>query len=123
MEFVENGMDLEKYVGKVGMYTGDLYAGSLAESRARVLSVAFQASLGLAYCHKRKIVHQDVKFENFLVVVRPGMGPLVKVADFGLSRRGHVRVQRRDDLGGVRRREGGETAGFGAAFRGETAAL
>jgi len=32
-------------------------------------------------------------------------------------------ASRRDDIGGVRRREGGETAGFGAAFRGETAAL
>uniref|UniRef100_A0A1L8DKM5 cyclin-dependent kinase n=1 Tax=Nyssomyia neivai TaxID=330878 RepID=A0A1L8DKM5_9DIPT len=42
----------------------------------------FQLLRGLSYCHKRRVLHRDVKPQNLLI---SGMGEL-KLADFGLAR-------------------------------------
>jgi serine/threonine protein kinase len=62
----------------------DLTEKNLARMICQVLS-------GLAHCHKRRIVHRDIKFANILFSVSsisPGMEQQVaKLADFGLSAR------------------------------------
>lgn len=42
----------------------------------------FQLLRGLSYCHKRRVLHRDVKPQNLLI---SGVGEL-KLADFGLAR-------------------------------------
>lgn len=42
----------------------------------------FQLLRGLAYCHKRRVLHRDVKPQNLLI---SEIGEL-KLADFGLAR-------------------------------------
>jgi len=39
--------------------------GGLAEARARTFFR--QVLLGMAYCHRRKLVHRDIKLENLLL--------------------------------------------------------
>ena len=55
--------------------------GGLPEPRARALFR--QILLGMAYCHKRKLVHRDIKLEN-LLLTQDKM--TVKIADFGLAK-------------------------------------
>ncbi|NWY34826.1 PDK1L kinase, partial [Pheucticus melanocephalus] len=44
-----------------------------------------QLSSAVAFLHRRRIVHRDLSADNILVAHGPA-GPLVKVADFGLSK-------------------------------------
>ncbi|NWW81431.1 STK35 kinase, partial [Climacteris rufus] len=44
-----------------------------------------QLSGALAFLHRSRLVHRDLKADNILVALRGG-SPLVKVADFGLSK-------------------------------------
>jgi len=103
----------------VGMITEFLSGGSLAAFLAKRISVdafgrrqreflslweraylALGAASGLAYLHANGIVHYDVKSENFLVEGgwhSPG-GPVVKIADFGLSKSLSDPATRRDGL-------------------------
>ena len=55
--------------------------GGLSEERAR--SLFRQILLGMAYCHKRKLVHRDIKLENLLLTSDK---MTVKIADFGLAK-------------------------------------
>ena len=55
--------------------------GGLAEARARTFFR--QVLLGMAYCHRRKLVHRDIKLENLLLtgdrthpLLKPQLGPL-----------------------------------------------
>ncbi|XP_074845137.1 serine/threonine-protein kinase PDIK1L-like [Carettochelys insculpta] len=44
-----------------------------------------QLSSAVAFLHRNQIVHRDLKSDNILISHSPG-GPVVKVADFGLSK-------------------------------------
>lgn len=57
-----------------------------------VASLARQLLLALSHCHRREIVHRDVKPENLLVGESGVWGDLVlKLIDFGLAMRGSTR--------------------------------
>lgn len=46
-----------------------------------------QMLLSLEYCHEKKIMHRDVKLENFLVDLKVDGSIHVKLADFGIASR------------------------------------
>ncbi|CEM00741.1 unnamed protein product [Vitrella brassicaformis CCMP3155] len=74
-EFVDLDVKkLMKGLASVGMPT--YMSGKLLKSYAR------QLLEGMAYCHKRKILHRDLKPQNLLI----GRSGELKVADFGLAR-------------------------------------
>ncbi|XP_023662543.1 serine/threonine-protein kinase PDIK1L [Paramormyrops kingsleyae] len=66
---------------------GDLnrYLLSRPPDTQRNYSVIQQLSSAVAFLHKLRIVHRDLKPDNVLVQNTPA-GPLIKVADFGLSK-------------------------------------
>jgi len=49
---------------------------------------AFQLIQGVRYLHSRNIVHRDLKPNNIFLVTNtdPSSGPILKIADFGISR-------------------------------------
>ena len=55
--------------------------GGLTEDRAR--HFFRQILMGMAYCHKRRLIHRDIKLENLLLT---GDKQTVKIADFGLAK-------------------------------------
>uniref|UniRef100_A0AAZ3NU26 Protein kinase domain-containing protein n=2 Tax=Oncorhynchus tshawytscha TaxID=74940 RepID=A0AAZ3NU26_ONCTS len=66
---------------------GDLnhYLLSRPPESQRNHSVVQQLSSATAFLHRLRIVHRDLKPDNVLVCLTPN-GPLIKVADFGLSK-------------------------------------
>ncbi|NXY12252.1 PDK1L kinase, partial [Pteruthius melanotis] len=71
----------------------------LARSPDARLNCSFmrQLSSAVAFLHRNRIVHRDLKADNILIA-HGGAGPVVKVADFGLSKvcqgKGNVNQQR-----------------------------
>ncbi len=56
----------------------------MQEDSAR--SIFKEIVAGVRYCHRRNVVHRDLKPDNILFVCKPGANPgTVKIADFGLS--------------------------------------
>jgi serine/threonine protein kinase len=55
------------------------HPGGLNHSNIKLF--LFQLLRGLAYCHKRRVLHRDVKPQNLLI---SEMGEL-KLADFGMA--------------------------------------
>jgi serine/threonine protein kinase len=51
----------------------------------QMLDLFLQSSKGLNHLHKHKLVHRDIKLQNILVQ-GPSDCPVVKIADFGISR-------------------------------------
>ncbi|NWV76668.1 PDK1L kinase, partial [Dasyornis broadbenti] len=66
---------------------GDMNAFLLARSPDARLNRSFmrQLSSAVAFLHRKRIVHRDLKADNILVA-QGCAGPVVKVADFGLSK-------------------------------------
>jgi len=62
--------DLSQYMEK--------HSGGLEQRNVRLF--LFQLLRGLAYCHRRRVLHRDVKPQNLLI---SEMGEL-KLADFGI---------------------------------------
>jgi len=58
------------------------YEGSFSEADARL--VVLQILRAIDYLHWKNVVHRDLKLENILL--SSDSPPVVKVADFGLSR-------------------------------------
>jgi serine/threonine protein kinase len=52
--------------------------------------IAYQVSSGLAAAHSANIVHRDLKPANIFLMQVPGQGVLVKLLDFGISKRAGV---------------------------------
>lgn len=74
MEFVPGG-DLQDYLSTYG---------ALPEALARTM--AFQVLDALAYLHKKKITHRDIKPDNILLANLDPSDFTVKLSDFGLSK-------------------------------------
>lgn len=73
-ELIEGG-DLMDFVGKYGAI----------EEKATV-EIAFQILEGIQYLHSKNIIHRDIKPDNVLIV--QDCPVVVKIADFGLSKKG-----------------------------------
>ena len=58
--------------------------GCLSEDIAREMFI--QAVSALNYCHRKGIVHRDVKLDNLLLDVTPSDQVTVKLCDFGVSK-------------------------------------
>ena len=76
------------YIGDKFVITMELGLESLADrigrriSKARALSIADQALAALAHAHEKKIIHCDIKPENFILFP----GNRLKLADFGFAK-------------------------------------
>ena len=74
---------------------GESLAARLERERClplgEVVRIANQAASGLAAAHQASIVHRDLKPANVFLVNMPGQGTLVKLLDFGISKRGASR--------------------------------
>ncbi|KAF5830357.1 Snf1-like ser/thr protein kinase [Dunaliella salina] len=66
--------------------TGELiHAGRQPEPAARWFFQ--QLVIGLDYCHRKGVVNRDIKLENTLLQMVPGLPlPLLKICDFGYSK-------------------------------------
>ncbi len=70
----------------IAMELGEESLGSRLERRismARALSLAEQALAGLAHAHEHKIIHCDIKPENYILFP----GNQLKLADFGFAKK------------------------------------
>lgn len=63
--------DLKKYINKEVFLTG-----------TQVKSFMYQLLKGLEYCHKKHVMHRDLKPQNLLI----DKNGILKIADFGLAR-------------------------------------
>jgi len=64
--------DLKKYM--------DSHSGLLPEST--IQSLLFQLIAGIEYCHRKRVLHRDLKPQNLLI----DKNGVLKLADFGLAR-------------------------------------
>ncbi|KAI1723528.1 protein tyrosine kinase domain-containing protein [Ditylenchus destructor] len=76
MEFVPDG-SLEDYFRKSDK------AGKKITTLERI-EILFQAAAGMEYLHSKGCIHRDIATRNILIDLN---GPIVKVADFGMTRR------------------------------------
>jgi len=73
---------------------GESLATRLERERCLPISdavrIAYQVSAGLAAAHAANIVHRDLKPANIFLTEQPGQGTVVKLLDFGISKRAGV---------------------------------
>jgi serine/threonine protein kinase len=88
------------------LLAGESLAARLERERclpvSNAVSVAYQVSSGLAAAHSANIVHRDLKPANIFLTKVAGQGALVKLLDFGISKRagaGHGLTGEYDILG------------------------
>src|SRR5207244_71247 len=51
----------------------------------RAVTLIRQVLLGLGHAHGHSIVHRDLKPDNIMVAEHTGVGPVVKILDFGFA--------------------------------------
>jgi len=68
-------LDLKKYL--------DLYKGKFPDEKIK--DFLFQLCFAVAFCHKQRVLHRDLKPQNLLITRAPS-GDILKLADFGLAR-------------------------------------
>lgn len=73
---------------------GDLNAYLLSRKPSRRTNTSFMLQLGsaLAFLHRNRIIHRDLKPDNILISQGPAE-PTLKVADFGLSKVGMLKIR------------------------------
>ena len=73
------------------LLTGESLSARLERERclpiADAIRIAYQVSAGLGAAHAANIVHRDLKPANIFLTQVPGQGELVKLLDFGISKR------------------------------------
>ena len=73
------------------LLAGESLASRLERERclpiAIAIRIAYQVSSGLGAAHAANIVHRDLKPANIFLTEVPGQGELVKLLDFGISKR------------------------------------
>ena len=70
-------------------------AGKFGEAEARYF---FQQLVsGVDYCHRKQIVHRDLKLENALLT--NDKAPRLKICDFGYSKSGLLHSQPKSTVG------------------------
>ncbi|KAJ8611491.1 hypothetical protein CTAYLR_010308 [Chrysophaeum taylorii] len=80
---VDGGRDLERLAS-----SGDLYDGDLKGVRDSILSLLQQVASGLAFCHSRGVLHQDLRLENVLVGGGNNNNNRARLTGFGSARKG-----------------------------------
>ncbi len=72
------------------LLTGETLADRIASEGALpfddLVEVISQVLSGLIAAHDKGIIHRDIKPENIFLSSRPGIGPLAKILDFGISK-------------------------------------
>jgi eukaryotic-like serine/threonine-protein kinase len=63
--------------------TAELGAPTMTPVRA--VTVIRQTLIGLAHAHSHEIVHRDLKPDNIMIAEHAGVGPVVKILDFGFA--------------------------------------
>ncbi|CAH1130539.1 unnamed protein product [Ceutorhynchus assimilis] len=81
-EYMEHGDLAEVLRSQHRMSSGSSTGNSPVLSAADLLSVALQIACGMEYLAAQRFVHRDLACRNCLVAE----GPVVKIADFGMSR-------------------------------------
>lgn len=88
--YLRDGIDAEYGTYLVLQHGGESLGNLMvreALSLEQALNIVAQAAAGLDHAHGENVIHQDVKPDNILIERQPTRW-LVRVADFGMARRG-----------------------------------
>lgn len=76
MDYIRGG-SLKEYLDSKG--------GRLSEGEAQ--KVMYEVGNALNYCHQRRIVHRDIKFENIMLREKGDLSQGLVIIDFGIAGR------------------------------------
>jgi len=74
------------------LLTGETLADRIASEGALpfddIVDIISQVLSGLVAAHDKAVIHRDIKPENVFLTQRPGLPPMIKLLDFGISKMG-----------------------------------